>query len=85
LLSDYRLDLPRGLQMEFSHTVQAIADAEGGELSAERLYQMFNDNYLSIAEPYELLSYRHEASDAGDRIAATLRFEGKGLRHRRQR
>src|SRR4051794_37418247 len=77
LLSDYRLDLPRGLQMEFSHTVQAIADAEGGELSAARLYQLFNDNYLSIAEPYELLSYRHEASDAGDRIAATLRFEGK--------
>jgi len=63
--------------MEFSHTVQAIADAEGGELPAERLYQLFSDNYLSVAEPYELLSYRHEASDAGDRIAATLRFEGK--------
>ena len=77
LLSEYRLDLPRGLQMEFSHTVQAIADAEGGELSAERLYQLFQDNYLSVVEPYELLSYRHEASDAGDRIAATLRFEGK--------
>jgi 2-isopropylmalate synthase len=77
LLSEYRLDLPRGLQMEFSHEVQAIADAEGGELSAERLYQLFSDNYLSIAEPYELLTYRHEASDAGDRIAATLRFEGR--------
>ena len=79
LLSDYRLDLPRGLQMEFSQAVQTIADAEGGELQSERLYQLFHENYLSVAEPYELLSYRHEASDSGDHIAAVLRFEGKKL------
>ena len=54
LLSEYRLDLPRGLQVEFSQTVQAITDAEGGELSAAELYDLFNDNYLSIGEPYEL-------------------------------
>ena len=64
LLSEYRLDLPRGLQVEFSQAVQAITDAEGGELSAAQLYELFHDNYLSVAEPYELLSYRHEASDA---------------------
>src|SRR5439155_21089758 len=45
LLSEYRLDLPRGLQVEFSQAVQAITDAEGGELSAARLYELFNDNY----------------------------------------
>jgi 2-isopropylmalate synthase len=75
LLSEYRLDLPRGLQVEFSQAVQAITDAEGGELSAARLYELFNDNYLSLVEPYELLAYRHEASEAGDHLTATLRFE----------
>jgi 2-isopropylmalate synthase len=79
LLSEYRLDLPRGLQVEFSQTVQAITDAEGGELSAAELYELFNENYLSVAEPYELLSYRHEASDAGDRLRATLRVEDKNV------
>jgi 2-isopropylmalate synthase len=77
LLSEYRLDLPRGLQVEFSQAVQAITDAEGGELSAVELYELFNDNYLSVTEPYELLTYRHEASDAGDHLTATLRVEGK--------
>jgi 2-isopropylmalate synthase len=75
LLSDYRLDLPRGLQVEFSQAVQAITDANGGELSAAQLYALFDANYLSVAEPYELLSYRHEASDTGDRLTAALRFE----------
>jgi 2-isopropylmalate synthase len=79
LLSEYRLDLPRGLQVEFSQAVQAITDAEGGELSAAELYDLFNDSYLSVTEPYELLSYRHEASDAGARLSATLRVEGKDV------
>jgi len=77
LLSEYRLDLPRGLQVEFSQAVQAITDAEGGELSAAQLYELFHDNYLSIAEPYELLTYRPEASAAGDRLTATVRVEDK--------
>jgi 2-isopropylmalate synthase len=75
LLANYRLDLPRGLQVEFSQAVQAITDAEGGEQAAAQLYELFETNYLSVAEPYELLSYRHEASDAGDRLRATLLFE----------
>jgi 2-isopropylmalate synthase len=79
LLSEYRLDLPRGLQVEFSQAVQAITDAVGGELSAAELYELFNDNYLSLTEPYELLTYRHEASDAGDHLTATLRVEGKNV------
>ncbi len=79
LLSEYRLDLPRGLQVEFSQAVQAITDAEGGELSAARLYDLFRANYLEVADPYELLSYRHEASEAGDHLTAMLRVGDKEI------
>ena len=34
LASNYGLDLPRGLQVDFAQKVQAITDAEGGELTA---------------------------------------------------
>src|SRR4051794_36522039 len=79
LLTEYRLDLPRGLQVEFSQVVQAITDADGGELSAARIYELFQENYLSVAQPYELVSYRHEASSDGDRLTAVLRHEGEEL------
>jgi 2-isopropylmalate synthase len=46
LKHDYGLDLPRRLQVEFSKVVQARADADGGELSAEQLWEMFEDEYL---------------------------------------
>jgi 2-isopropylmalate synthase len=75
LLTRYGLDLPRGLQLEFAQKVQAITDSEGGEVSAESLYELFRRSYLDVAEPYELISYRQESTDAGDRIEAVVRVE----------
>jgi 2-isopropylmalate synthase len=80
LLHDrYGLDLPRGLQVEFAQQVQAITDAEGGELSAAELYDLFRTQYLDVPSPYELLGYSHEASEGGDRLSARMRHEGDDL------
>ena len=46
LASTRNLDLPRRLQIEFSRTVQRHTDAYGGEMSAERLWEIFADEYL---------------------------------------
>jgi 2-isopropylmalate synthase len=73
LANEYGLDLPRGLQVDFAQKVQAITDAEGGELSAAELYELFGTTYLAVTEPYELVSYRHEADERGDRLTAVLR------------
>ena len=79
LLSRYGLDLPRGLQVEFAQKVQAITDAEGGEVSAEELYEIFREQYLDVGEPYELVSYRHEASDATESLTAQVRAGGEQI------
>ncbi|PZO81828.1 MAG: 2-isopropylmalate synthase [Mesorhizobium amorphae] len=46
LQADYGLNLPRGLQVEFSRDVQAITDAEGKEVSAKRIYELFAEAYV---------------------------------------
>jgi 2-isopropylmalate synthase len=77
LASRYGLELPRGLQVDFAQKVQAITDAEGGELSAEEIYDVFRASYLDVIAPYEIVSYRHESSEAGDRLTAQLRIDGE--------
>ena len=77
LASHYGLELPRELQVELAQKVQAIADSEGGELSAERIYNVFQTSYLDVVSPYELASYTHEASETGDRLAARLHVSGQ--------
>jgi 2-isopropylmalate synthase len=80
LLSDrYGLELPRGLQIEVAQKVQAITDAEGGEMSAAEIFALFRAQYLDVTRPYEIVSYRHDASDDGDRLTAQLRVAGEGL------
>ncbi|MCU1636922.1 MAG: 2-isopropylmalate synthase [Cryobacterium sp.] len=46
LKADHALDLPRKLQIEFSGVVQAKTDAEGGEVTSEQIWDIFNDEYL---------------------------------------
>lgn len=47
LLSSTRhLELPRRLQIEVSRIVQRHSEAEGGEITAESLWQIFADEYL---------------------------------------
>ncbi|HKH07969.1 MAG TPA: alpha-isopropylmalate synthase regulatory domain-containing protein, partial [Agromyces sp.] len=70
LKHDHALDLPRRLQIEFSGVVQAKTDAEGGEVSSEEIWRVFNDEYLPAPADrpdekwgrFELLSLRTESA-----------------------
>lgn len=80
LKADHALDLPRKLQIEFSGVVQAKTDAEGGEVTSEQIWEIFQDEYLPSPDPdakwgrFELLSTA-TASDMSGTVSlkATLR------------
>jgi 2-isopropylmalate synthase len=67
--SEHQLDLPRRLQIEFSHVVQAHTDSEGGEVTAEALWRIFSDEYLPTdSAPWGRFSLRgmnHTSADDG--------------------
>jgi 2-isopropylmalate synthase len=44
--NEHHLDLPRRLQIEFSRVVQAMTDEQGGEVTSEQLWNVFEDEYL---------------------------------------
>ena len=44
--SEHHLDLPRRHQIEFSRIVQTKTDVEGGEITADQLWHIFEDEYL---------------------------------------
>ncbi len=72
---DHKLDLPRRLQIEFSHVMQSFTDNEGGEVEPERMYAIFEDEYLS---PGTISLVRTaSSSDAGlERVVATVAVDG---------
>jgi 2-isopropylmalate synthase len=71
LKTDHALDLPRKLQIEFSGVVQAKTDAEGGEVTSDQIWEIFQDEYLPAKVDsekwgrYELLSTRTSSDLTG--------------------
>lgn len=71
LKSEHKLDLPRRAQIEFSRVIQQHTDAEGGEVSPEKIWDIFRAEYLTQESPLRLNSV-HTSSAAGEKDALTV-------------
>jgi 2-isopropylmalate synthase len=77
LKADHGLDLPRGLQIEFSKVVQEVADRTGKEITSEVIWSLFQDTYLG-RDGIRLIDYGvlPEPRAGERRIAATIAVDG---------
>jgi 2-isopropylmalate synthase len=77
LKADHGLDLPRGLQIEFSKRVQEVAERTGKELTSADIWSLFEETYLRrdgvVLRDYSLLP---EPRAGERRIAATIVVDG---------
>jgi 2-isopropylmalate synthase len=78
LETEYGIELPRRLQIEFSQVVQAVMDVQGREMSAADLWSVLEAEYR--LDDRQLESYRlDEVGDARVRLHATLRIDGEAV------
>lgn len=76
LESEYKLVMPRRLQVEFSGVVQQHTDTHGGEMSAKEIWQLFSQTYLQNTQPVAYVE--HHLFEAGDQqgIRMTVMVNG---------
>jgi 2-isopropylmalate synthase len=75
--ADHQLDLPRRMQIEFSRLVQARTDAEGGEVTAAQMWDIFRAEYFA-AGPLALLDhYTSAAVESKDALTVEVRVDGE--------
>ena len=76
--AEHQLDLPRRLQIEFSQAIQAHTDAQGGEVTAERMWEIFDKEYLAPGTRVALLSHHtSSAVDEKDALNVEIRVDGE--------
>src|SRR5262244_2166719 len=85
LKTDYGLDLPRGLQIEFSKRVQEVTDRTGKEVTSADIWSLFEETYLRGGIRLVDYTLLPEPRVGERRIAATItidraerRIEGVG-------
>ncbi|MFP4310940.1 MAG: 2-isopropylmalate synthase [Nitriliruptoraceae bacterium] len=65
--NDHQFDLPRRLQIEFSHVIQARTDSQGGEVTSAEMMAIFTDEYLpSASAPWGRFQLRTTRTVPGD-------------------
>ncbi|OFK68805.1 MULTISPECIES: 2-isopropylmalate synthase [unclassified Corynebacterium] len=78
--TDHGINMPRAMQAEFSSVVQAVTDAEGGEVNSKNMWDIFANEFLERTSPLELVSFQvdnstTEGEDA--KVTATIVFNGE--------
>lgn len=72
LKTDHAIDLPRKLQIEFSGVVQSKTDSDGGEVTSDQIWSIFNDEYLPASSSedkwgrFELLATQTRSDMSGE-------------------
>jgi 2-isopropylmalate synthase len=74
---EHNLDLPRGLQVEFSKTVQAITEASGTIIKPGEMWDAFTGSYLAEDANMRLISSEVSSGDKGTRVTAQVILDGK--------
>jgi 2-isopropylmalate synthase len=79
LEAEYGIIMPRRLQVEFSRIVQQHTDTHGGEVSADDIWQLFNQRYIDNAPT---IGYQqHHLFTQGDSQGISLHVENNGVSH----
>jgi 2-isopropylmalate synthase len=57
LEQDYGIEVPKAMQPELSKYVQGFSESVGREISADEVYTVFQNEFVSPEGPYELVGY----------------------------
>lgn len=75
LEQDYGIEMPRWMQVDFSPYVQAFAEDSEAEVSAQMIYQIFSDTYLTPSQNLYINSYQLNRQAKVDTLKAELMTE----------
>jgi len=78
--TEFGIQMPRALQVEFSGAVQKISDSSGEEQTPEDIWKAFDQEYLSAKTPYEFVEHQTRAdTHASEKRLMTARIRKGGV------
>jgi 2-isopropylmalate synthase len=75
--TEYGMVLPRRLQIEFSKTIQTIAEDTGTEISPSDMWKAFEAAYFAADAAVQFLSHEAVTDEGGAKVAVQLLIDGR--------
>lgn len=77
--SEYGLQFPKAMHVEFGKVIKALADTRGNELSSSQLFAAFEEEYLNREEPFKLLDFQSHSTGGSSKVIeciASIQVDG---------
>ncbi|MBV7338226.1 2-isopropylmalate synthase [Chloroflexi bacterium TSY] len=84
LETEYGIQMPKAMHIEFGKIINEIADERGCELTPEQIYWAFKTAYLESTEPFKLETFHSEIySQDGDEttVVCMAKVDANGVSH----
>lgn len=79
LEQEYKLQLPRWLQIDFSQHIQKLAENSAAEVSAQSIRSVMHDTYMSHSSTVALQGYQITRRNERDELTATIDYKGTSM------
>ena len=63
----YGIDMPKKMREDFGYCVKGVSDHKHKELMPDEIYQIFQDEYVNVDTPYELIDFLLKKEPDGTR------------------
>ena len=74
----YGIDMPKKMREDFGYCVKGVSDHKHKELMPDEIYQIFQNEYVNIAAPYELVDFLLKKEPDGTRSGMVdIKIDGK--------
>lgn len=76
----YGLQIPKKMREEFGYCVKDVSDHKHKELMPDEIYQIFQDTFVNIDKPYELVDFTFaKQADGSVKGKAHIKVDGKEM------
>ena len=74
----YGIDMPKKMREDFGYCVKGVSDHKHKELMPDEIYQIFQDEYVNVDTPYELIDFLLKKEPDGTRSGQVeIKVDGK--------
>ena len=79
LETEHHIRIPRAMEVEFSQLVQTEADTSGAEITALKIWEIYEQFYVNLNAPFELVSFQSHPvsrSTGTEQVTAIVSYKG---------
>ena len=74
----YGVDMPKAMREDFGYFIKGVSDHQHKELRPEEIHQIFQEEYVNVDAPYQLVDFLLKQTADGLRVGeVTMRLEGR--------